>query len=113
MSPAAVTVVGSAVFTTDKPGSGVTVTVAVDGGVVGTGVPVGPVPSATALFTIDPASTSAWVTVYDAVHVVLAAGANVVTGHDTVSSGPAGAVNVSVTVTSVTVTLPVFVTTNE
>ena len=64
-------------------------------------------------FTIDPASTSAWVTVYDAVHVVLAAGANVVTGHDTVSSGPAGAVNVSVTVIPVTVTLPVFVTTNE
>ena len=46
-----------------------------------------------------------------AVHVVEAPGANTVTGHDTVNAGPAGAVNVSVTVTPVNVTFPVLVTT--
>ena len=40
-------------------------------------------PVAVAVFTTCPASTSAWVTVYVAVQVVDAAGANVVTGQDT------------------------------
>ncbi len=108
--PAAVTVVGDADFTTLNAGAGVAVTVAADGGDVTAG-PVGGVPDAVAEFFTDPAFISACVTTYDAVHVVDAAGANVVTGHDTVGFGPAGAVIVSATVTPVRVTFPVFVTT--
>jgi hypothetical protein len=52
---------------------------------------------------------SANVTVYDAVQVVDAAGANVDTGHDTADKPGNG----SETPTAVKVTLPVFVTTNE
>ncbi|SNT64888.1 hypothetical protein SAMN05216276_11424 [Streptosporangium subroseum] len=58
--PAAVTVLGDAVFSNDRLGSEVTVIVAVDGEDV-TGGPIGGVPEATAVFTIDPASTSACV----------------------------------------------------
>ncbi|SNT64895.1 hypothetical protein SAMN05216276_114211 [Streptosporangium subroseum] len=58
--PAAATVLGDAVFNNARPGSGVAVTVAVDGSEVTAG-PVGGVPEAVAVFTIDPASTSACV----------------------------------------------------
>ncbi|SNT64898.1 hypothetical protein SAMN05216276_114214, partial [Streptosporangium subroseum] len=78
--PAAVTVDRSAVFSNARPGSGVAVTVAVDGEDVTAG-PAGGVPEATAVFTINPASMSAWVVTYVLVHVVEACGASVVTGH--------------------------------
>ena len=71
--------------------------------------PEGGVPVAVAVLLIDPASTSDWVTVRVAVHVVEAPGANVVDGHDTLDN-PA---NGSVMLTAVRVTLPVFVTANE
>ncbi|SNS08715.1 hypothetical protein SAMN05216276_1003311 [Streptosporangium subroseum] len=60
LCPAAVTVLGDAVFTTVKPGTDVAVTVAVDGSEVTAG-PTGGVPEAVAVFTIDPTLTSAWV----------------------------------------------------
>jgi hypothetical protein len=71
-----------------------------------TGEPVGGVPDAVAVFTTCPASTSAWVSVYVFVHVVDAPGASVVVGQDTVPTFG------SLTPTEVSVTLPVFVTTN-
>ena len=73
------------------------------------GGPTGGVPAAVAVFTIEPASTSDCVVVYDAVHVVDTEGANVDTGHDTTERPGSG----SVTPTEVNVTLPVFVTKNE
>ena len=66
-------------------------------------------PVAVAVLLIDPASTSDWVMLRVAVHVVEAPGANVVDGHDTLDN-PA---NGSVMLTAVRVTLPVFVTANE
>ncbi len=105
------TVVGLAVLTMVSAGAAVAVTVAVDAGEV-TVAPAGVFPAAVAESLIDPASTSACVAVYDAVHVVDAPGANVVTGHDTVTA-VAGAVAVSVTTTEDTVTFPVFVTAKE
>jgi hypothetical protein len=70
------------------------------------------VPCATAESFTDPLSRSAWVTVYVAVHVWLAPGTRVDTGH----VGPdvnadAGATWVSVTPTFDIVTFPVLVTT--
>ena len=93
-------------------GVGVIVTVADDGSDVTAG-PVGGVPDTVAVLAMLPASTSACVATYVAVHVVEAAGANVVTGQVTVNAGPAGAVRTSVTVMAVRVTLPVLVTTNS
>ncbi|MEU8385217.1 hypothetical protein [Streptosporangium sp. NPDC048865] len=58
--PAAVTVPGAAVFSSARPGADVSVTVAVDGADVTAG-PVGGVPDALAVFTTEPASTSACV----------------------------------------------------
>ncbi|SNS08685.1 hypothetical protein SAMN05216276_1003309 [Streptosporangium subroseum] len=58
--PIAVTVDGNAVFTTVKPEADVAATVAVDGADATAG-PVGGVPEAVAVFTIEPASISAWV----------------------------------------------------
>jgi hypothetical protein len=72
-----------------------------------TAAPVGGVPDTVALLLTTPASTSAWVTVYVAVHVVDAPGANVVTGQD---SAPTLA---SATLTELKVTLPVLVTMKE
>ena len=58
-----------------------------------------------------PLSTSAWVTVYVAVHVVESLGARVVVPQSIgVSGGPAGASNVSSMARAVIVTLPVLVT---
>ena len=71
--------------------------------------PTGGVPDAVAVFTTEPASTSACVTRYEAVHVVDAPGANDATGHVTADRPGNG----SATPTEVSVTFPVFVTTNE
>ena len=71
--------------------------------------PLGGAPDAVAVFTIEPAFMFAKVTVYDAVHVVDAEGANVDAGHDTTDRPGSG----SVTPTDVKVTLPVFVTKKE
>ena len=71
-----------------------------------TGDPVGGVAVAEAVLATWPASMSACVIVYVAVHVVDSPGASVVTGHRTVPT------LASVTATPLTVTLPVFVTTN-
>ena len=71
------------------------------------GVPDGGVPTTEAVLITLPASRSACVTECAPVHVVEAPGASVVTGHET------PAVRASLTVTEVTVTLPVLVTTNE
>ena len=89
--------------------SGSWVAVTVSESVSVTGGPLGGVPDAVAVFTIEPASIFATVTVYDAVHVVDTEGANVDTGHDTTDKPGNG----SVTPTDVNVTLPVFVTANE
>ena len=105
--PAAVTLFGTADFTTPIAGDRVTVTTAES--VSDTGAPTGGVPVAVAVFVTEPASTSACDTAYDAVHVVDAPGANDATGHDTADRPGNG----SDTPTAVNVTLPVFVTTNE
>ena len=62
-----------------------------------------------AVFAIEPASTSACVDVYVAVQVVEAPGASELTGHEIGDNPTCG----SVTTTDASVTLPVFVTTNE
>ena len=72
-----------------------------------TAAPVGGVPLAVAVLFTVPASTSACVSVYDFVHVVVAAGASCDTGQDTVPTFG------SLTPTLVNVTLPVFFTRNE
>ncbi len=70
-----------------------------------TGGPVGGFAPTPALLATWPLSTSACVSVYVAVHVVVAFGASVATGQLTVPTVA------SVTETEVSVTLPVFVTT--
>ncbi|MFF3443346.1 hypothetical protein [Streptosporangium sp. NPDC002721] len=105
--PSAVTTLGDAVFNSVKPGAATMVTVAVDGSEA-TGGPVGGVPDATAVFTIDPASTSACVVTYVLVHVVDACGANAVTGHVITGGGPVPENDVSTTPTPVNVVLPVL-----
>ena len=105
--PAAMTLFGTADFATLIDGDCVTVTTAVSLSV--TGPPTGGVPDAVAEFEIEPASTSACVVAYDAVHVVDAPGANVPTGQVTAVNPGSG----SATPTEVSVTLPVLVTTNE
>ena len=62
-SPAAVTVVGDADFTTVNAAVCVTGTVTDDGGDTGAVTPAGGVPVAVAVLAIEPASMSAWVTV--------------------------------------------------
>ena len=69
--------------------------------------PVGGVPDAVAVLFTVPASTSACVSAYVLVQVVVAAGARVVTGQETVPTFG------SLTPTLVSVTLPVFFTRNE
>ncbi|SNT64887.1 hypothetical protein SAMN05216276_11423 [Streptosporangium subroseum] len=100
---------GDAVFSTDRLGAEVAVTVAVDGSEVTAG-PVGGVPEATAVFTTEPASTSACVVTYVPVHVVEVCGANVVTGHVTADGVPVPENAVSTTTTPVNVALPVLTT---
>jgi hypothetical protein len=110
--PAAVTVVGLAVFSSDRLAIALAVTVAVDGGEVTAG-PAGGVPDAVAVLVIEPASMSACVTTYVAVHVVDVAGARVVTGQLTAGGVPVPVNAVSATFRLVSVTLPVFVTKKE
>ncbi len=112
VAPSWFTSVTAADLVSWRVGVCVAVTVAVDGTDV-TGPPVGGVPVAVAELRMVPASRSAWVVEYDAVHVVDAPGTNEVVGQVTVSGGPAGAVNVSPTEMPVRETLPVFLTTNE
>ena len=101
-----------AVFRTVSDGAWVTPTVACEAAEVTATLP-GAVPSATAVFLIEPLSTSAWLAVYAAVQVVLAAGASEVAGQVTVGTGPAGAVKVSLIEIPLTVWLPEFVTRKE
>ena len=90
-------------------GAAVAVTVAVEAGEV-TVAPAGVLPAAVAVSLMEPASISAWVATYVAVHVVDAPGAKDVTGQVTVTA-VAGAVAVSVTTIEEIVTFPVFFTT--
>ena len=115
-APTALTEPGDADFTIDRAGAGVTGIVTVDGGEGGNGVvEPGGVPVTVAESCTDPWSRSAWVTVYDAEHVVDANGANTVTGHVIADSDPFndGATWVSLTTRLAIVTFPVFVTKNE
>ncbi|MDH2430311.1 hypothetical protein [Sphaerisporangium sp. TRM90804] len=107
--PVAAAVFGDAVFSSDRLGAASIVTVAVDGSELTAG-PVGGVPDATAVFTMDPASTSACVTTYEPVHVVDACGTSVVTGHVMTGAGPEPENDVSTASTPVNVVLPVFTT---
>ncbi len=106
--PAAVTVPGAAVFSNDRLGAGVAVTVA-DEALDVTGGPAGGVPVAVAVFVTEPASTSACVTVYEPVQVVDACGASVVTGHVMTGGVPVPENAVSATLTPVSVVLPKLV----
>ena len=106
-SPAADTVAGELVLSTVMVRTGGAVTVAES--VAVTAAPTGGVPVTVAVLVNDPASTSACVTVYDAVQVVDAPGAKVATGHTTADRPGSG----SATATDESVTLPVLVTRNE
>src|SRR5580765_1186650 len=101
--PTLATVVAVEVFSTGRAGVWVAWAVAVSVG--GTSVPPAGVPVAPAWVVTEPASRSAWVTVWTAVQVVLWPGARLVTGQ-------LGALSVlsSVTVIPLIVTLPVLVT---
>jgi hypothetical protein len=69
-------------------------------------IPLGGVPTTEAVFTIEPALRSAWVTVWVPVQTVEAPGASVVAGHEMpVALG-------SLTAMALMVTLPVFLTVN-
>ena len=87
----------------------VAVNVAVDGADV-CEIPDGSTPDAVAVFETDPASISACVTVYVAVHVTVAPGATEPAGHDTAESVPDPVNTPSLIPTACNVTLPVFVT---
>ncbi|SNS08643.1 hypothetical protein SAMN05216276_1003306 [Streptosporangium subroseum] len=87
----------------------VTATVAVDGEDM-TAEPVGGVPEATAVFTIAPASTSAWVVMYVPVQVVEACGASVVTGQLITGGVPVPENARSTAPTPVNVSFPVLTT---
>ena len=90
-----------------------TVTTALDGfELVGVVVP-GAVPVATAVLVTEPASTSACVTTYVAVHVVDSAGARVVAGQLIGDNVPVPENDASATLMLLIVTLPVLVTRNE
>jgi hypothetical protein len=94
-------------FTTESDGAattGTTTTLEATGVI---GIPLGGVPVTVAVFTKEPASRSACVTVCEAVQVVETPGAKVVTGQLT------AVVRGSETAMLVMVTLPVLVTTNE
>jgi hypothetical protein len=112
--PAAVTVVGEAVLVSESAGFAVAVRVALEGAEV-TAAPVGGVPDAVAVLLTDPASISAWVTVYVAVHVTCAPGAIELApaGHVAALNDPVPENAPSFTPTPCNVTFPVFVTTNE
>jgi hypothetical protein len=98
---------GDALFTTWIAGPAIAVTVSLSVSV--TAGPDGGVPETVAVFVIEPTSKSACVTTYVAVHVVAAAGASELTGQLIALKPGSG----SATPTGESVTLPVFVTTNE
>jgi len=86
--------------------------VADDGGDTGGVTPGGGVAVAVAVFVIEPASMSAWVTVYLAVQFTLAAGASGPGGQVAAGGAPAPENAVSSMVTALNVTFPVLVTWN-
>ena len=88
-----------ATLSTTRPVA-VLVTTRAEDGPAAAVVPVGVRPEAVAVLVTAPASTSAWVIVYEAVQVVVAPGASVVVGQ------PTGPVFGSATATSVRVTAP-------
>src|ERR1700712_2855475 len=104
---------GFADLAIDRAAVGLAVTVAVDGSEV-ISAPPGAVPRATAELTIARASKSAAEAMYEAVQVMLEPGepaaGKVDNGQSTTGVGPAGAVNTSVIVIPLRVTLPVFST---
>jgi hypothetical protein len=100
------------VFTSRIDGVRVTATMASEAGDVIAG-PVGGLPVAVAVLRMEPASISAWVAAYTAVHVIDDAGARAVAGHDTVGAGAAGGVRASASEMPVSVTFPVLRTTKE
>jgi hypothetical protein len=83
------------------------VIVTVDGSELTAG-PVGGVPEAVAVFTMEPALMSAWVVTYVPVHVTETCGASVVTGQVIAGGVPVPENEVSVTPTPVNVTLPLL-----
>jgi hypothetical protein len=105
---------GQADFTSDSESTGAMVTLALDAPDVAV-PPAGVVPDAVAVFVICPASTSAWVTRYEAVHVTDAAGARefAAAGHVSDNAGPDPENAVSAGFTLVRVTLPVLVIRKE
>jgi hypothetical protein len=103
---------GEADFTTVMAGDWLAMTTA-ELGVLVVVPPVGIVPVAVAVLVIWPASTSAWVVVYVAVHVVVAPTASEVVGHETVPIVPVPVNAVSLTTTLVRSVFPEFVTANE
>jgi hypothetical protein len=112
LCPAADTDTGNTDLVTVNAGLAVAVRTTVDGGELVV-TPAGVLPDAVAVFDTDPASRLAWVTVYVAVHVTLAAGAidAAPAGHDTADNDPDPENAPSTTVTPCTVTFPVFFTT--
>lgn len=94
-------------FTTVKCAPARTVTDADDGSET-TGAPFGGVPVAVALLVTTPATASARVVTYVAVHVSVCCGATVVAGQVGVGGVPVPENAVSVTCTFVSVVLPVF-----
>ncbi|MEO3814735.1 hypothetical protein ABGB17_37550, partial [Sphaerisporangium sp. B11E5] len=107
--PAAPTVVGDDVFSNDTLGADAIVTVTVEAA-DDTAGPDGGVPDATAVFTTEPASTSACVTTYVPVQVADSCGASVVTGHETTGGVPVPENDVSAAETPVSVSFPVLTT---
>ena len=73
----------------------------------GTGVPAGSFAPAVAVFTISPASRFSWLILSSAVKVVVSPGASVATLSGVMLETPCSG---SLTQTSLSVTLPVFVT---
>ncbi len=112
--PAALIRVRSAVFATVRAGDPSEGTSTVEGGETG-GCPDGGVPVPVAVFVTPPASMSACVTTYGAVHVTSAPGArdSAPAGQVTTGAVPVPVNETSSTPTSVSVTLPVFVRRNE
>ena len=104
MSPATTPVDGDADFTSASAAVWVAVTVLV--AVWVTGVLAGLRPLMVAVLRNDPASTSAWVTVYEPVQVIVAFGARVAGAAGVQESAPTSG---SVTVTLCKVVAPVFV----
>src|SRR5690348_3147110 len=107
--PAALTVGGDADFCSVSALVTATATIAVDEVDV-TVPPLGFTAVAMAELVIAPLSMSAWMTVYVAVHVVVAAGASEPAGQVIANGGAAGSDSVSMMPTLLSVVWPVFST---